>query len=211
MADVLLDVQSASATPAAGTCVLFPETTGKKYSFKDDAGRTYTLGVSGIRNYATAAVTGYAADTYLVGSAITVPASLTLQAGSLYRCLISLSKTGAGTAAPTCIVRVGTNGTTADTAVLTFTGAAQTGVTDTGVIEVFSTWRSIGGSGVLQGTFNLVHLSANGAGLSGTNLIEVTGGAFNTTTASLIVGISLNFGASASVTTTQVEAELLNI
>lgn len=211
MADIVLDVQSASVTPSAGQVVLFPETGGKKLTFKDDAGRTYTLGEGCIRNQAVASVTGYAADTYLVGSSITIPASLTLQAGTQYRCKISLSKTGAGVAAPTCIIRIGTLGTTGDAAIVTFTGAAQTGVVDTGFIEVLFTVRTVGAAATSQGTFNLVHLLANNAGLSGTNILEVAGSAFNSTTASLIVGISLNFGASASVTTTQVEAELLNI
>jgi hypothetical protein len=211
MADILLDNQSASATPSAGQVVVFPETVGKRLSFKDDTGRTYTLGNSGIRNYATAAVAGFAADTYVVGSAITIPASLTLQTGTQYRCKISLSKTAAGVAAPTAIVRVGTLGTTGDTAVITFTGAAQTAVADVGFIEILCTWRTIGASGVLQGTFALVHQQANAVGLAGTNVLEVTSSAFNTTTASLIMGVSLNYGASAAVTTTQVEAELLNI
>lgn len=211
MADILLDVQSASATPAAGQIVLFPETTGKRYTFKDDAGRTYTMGQGAIRNYATAAVAGYTTNTYVVGSAITVPASLTLQAGSLYRCKISCNKTAAGVAAPTAIVYVGTAGSTADTAVLTFTGAAQTGVADVGLIEILCTWRSIGASGVLQGSFALTHNSASAVGLSGTDLIEVTGAAFNTTTGSLIMGVALNYGAGITFNTTQVETELLNI
>lgn len=212
MADMLLDVQSASVTPAAGTAVMFPETVGKRYTFKDDTGRTYTLGRGSITNFATAAQgPGFAADTYLVGSSIAIPASLTLQAMSQYRCRISLNKTAVGAAAPTAIIRVGTAGTVADTAVVTFTGAVQTGVADTGLIDILSTWRVIGASGVLQGTFSLKHLLGNGVGLSGTDLIEVTSAAFNTTTASLIMGISLNFGAAANVTVTQVEAELINI
>lgn len=212
MADQVMDVQSASATPGAGVMVMFPETTGKRFTFKDDAGRTYTMGRGAITNFATAAQgPGFAADTYLVGSNVTVPASLTLAAGSQYRCRISLSKTAAGAAAPTAIIRVGTAGTVADTAVVTFTGALQTGVADTGLIDILSTWRVIGASGVLQGTFSIKHLLGNGVGLSGTDLIEVTSATFNTTTASLIMGVSLNYGASAAVTVTQVEAELLNI
>ena len=211
MADIVLDVQSASATPASGQTVIFSETVGKRLSFKDDAGRVYTLGNSGIKNYSTAAQgAGFASDTYVTGSNVLLPSSLTMQAGAQYCCKISLSKTAAGVAAPTCILRVGTAGTVSDAAVLTFTGAIQTAAADVGLIGVLATWRSIGASGVLQGTFYLTHNSANAAGLGGTNVIEVTGSAFNTTTASLQMGISLNYGASASVTVTQVEAQLLN-
>lgn len=213
MADILLDNQTASATPASGQVVVFPESVGKRLSYKDDAGRTYTLGEGCIRNQATAAVTGYAADTYLVGSSITIPASLTLQAGSIYRCKISLSKTAAGTAAPTLILRIGTAGTTGDAAIFTLTTAAQTAATDTGFIEVLFTIRTVGAAATSTSTVVALHTSAAAAGLgyASPQITETAGTAFNSTTASLIIGISLNFGASASVTTTQVEAELLNI
>lgn len=213
MADLVLDTQSASATPAAGQVVLFPETGGKRLTFKDDAGRTYTLGEGCIRNQAVASVgADFTTDTYVVGSAITVPASLALQVGTQYRCKISLNRTaGGGVAAPTCIIRIGTLGTTGDAAAITFTGAATTSAVDVGFIEVLLTVRTIGATGTLQATYCLKHNLASGAGLSGTDVIEVNNASFNTTTASLIIGISLNYGASATTTTTQVEAELLNI
>lgn len=212
MSDIVMDVQSASATPAAGQAVLFAETTQKHYTYKNDAGTTFTLGVGGIRNFSTASQgAGFAADTYLTGSNITVPASLTLQAGTQYRCRISLSKTAAGVATPIVTVRIGTAGTTADAAIVTFTGAAATAAADVGFIELLVTIRSVGAAAASQGTYTLKHNLASGAGLSGTDVIEQAGTAFNSTTASLIVGVSLNFGASAAVTVTQVEAELLNI
>lgn len=212
MSDIVLDVQSASPTPAAGQVVIFPETGGKRLTFKDDAGRTYTLGEGCIRNQAVTNVTPYTADTYVAGSAITVPASLALQVGTQYRCKISLSRTaGGGVAAPTCIIRIGTLGTTGDAAAITFTGAATTSAIDVGFIEVLLTVRTVGATGTLQATYCLKHNLASGAGLSGTDVIEVNNASFNTTTASLIIGVSLNYGASATTTTTQVEAELLNI
>jgi len=212
MADAVLDVQSASATPAAGQVVIFPETGGKKVTYKDDAGKTYTLGIAGIRNGSVASQgAGFAADTYVTGSNITIPASLTAQVLTRYRCKISLSKTAAGVATPTAIVRIGTLGTTADAAVITFTGAAQTAAADVGFIEILVTIRTVGAAATSQGTFSLNHNAANAVGLGGTNVIEAAGSAFNSATASLIIGVSLNYGASAAVTVTQVEAELLDI
>lgn len=216
MSDIVLDVQSASVTPAAGQVVTFPETTGKRLTYKDDAGRTYTLGVGGIRNYAVASVTGYAADTYLVGSPITVPASLTLQVGSQYRCKISMQKTAAGVAAPTIIVRIGTLGTTGDAAIVTFTGAAQTAAADIGFVEILLTIRTIGAAATSQIAVTMQRNVAGAAGLSGvtvggTNVNTAAGATFNSTTASLIIGVSLNYGASVALTTDTVEAELLNI
>lgn len=213
MSDVVVDVQSASAQPASGQIVMFGETTGKRMSYKDDAGRTYTLGAGCIRNQAVAAVTGYAADTYLVGSSIAIPASLTLQAGSIYRCKISLSKTAAGVAAPTLILRIGTAGTVADAAIFTLTTAAQTAATDTGYIEVLFTVRTVGAAATSTSTVTAIHTAATGVGLGYAvpQITETAGTAFSSVTASLIVGLSLNYGASASVTTTQVDAELINI
>jgi hypothetical protein len=213
MADILLDTQSASATPAAGQSVLFPETTGKRWTYKDDAGRTYTLGEGCIRNQAVSSVTGYAADTYLAGSSITIPASLTLQAGTQYRCKISLNKTAVGTAAPVFNIRIGTAGTTADAVLATLTTAVQTAAADTGWLEILVTIRTVGAAATSQVTFAFLHTAgaAAGFGFASPAINEVAGTAFNSTTASLIIGISMNFGASANVTTTQVEAELLNI
>lgn len=213
MSELLFDVQSAPATPAAGQMFLFPETGGKHWTTKDDAGRTNTFGEGCISNQAVAAVTGYAADTYLVGSSITVPASLTLQVGSIYRCKISLSKTAAGVAAPTLILRIGTAGTVADAAIFTLTTAAQTAATDTGYIEVLFTIRTVGAAATSTATIVALHTSAAAVGLgyNSPQITEIAGAAFASNTASLIIGISLNFGAAASVTTTQVQAELVNI
>lgn len=214
-AGVLVGTQallSAGATPGtapAGQLRLFAET-GKKLTQVDDAGRTTTMG--GVTNYSTSAQgAGFAADTYVVGSAVTIPASLHAQVGTQYRVRISLSKTAAGIATPIATLRIGTNGSTADAAVITFTGAAQTAVADVGVLEFFATFRAVGASAVVQATHNLKHHKANGAGLAGTEIIEVTSGTFDSTTASLVIGVSLNFGTSAAITVTLVQAELTNI
>lgn len=212
MSDIVLTTETAPATPSAGNCIIFVESVGKRLSFKDDAGRTYTLGEGAIRNNSVASQgAGFAADTYVTGSNCNIPASLALQVNTQYRCKISLSKTAIGTATPIVIVRIGTAGTVADAAIATFTGAVQTGVADTGFIEILLTIRTIGAAATSQGTYALKHNSANAVGLSGTDVLEAAGVAFNSTTASLVVGVSMNFGASAAVTVTQVEAELLNI
>jgi hypothetical protein len=212
VAEILLEAQGAASAPGAGNLILYPETVGKKLQYKDDAGRTYTV-PGGIRNWSVTNQTGFASDTYMVGSAITVPATNTLQVGSVYCCRISLSKTNNGVAAPVYNIRVGTLGTTGDTAVCTFTGAAQTAVIDVGYVTIEAVWRTVGASGVLAGTFSMVHNTGAATGLIGSisPVIEVTSSAFNTTTASLIMGVSVNGGASAAYTVTRVVSELLNI
>ena len=125
-------------------------------------------------------------------------------------------KTAAGTAAGTVIVRVGTAGTTADTARLTFTWGAGTAAVDTGIYGVIVHFRSVGAgtSAVLVGYVQLDHhLAATGltaTGAAGTGVLLVTSGGFDSTVANLVIGASYNGGASFSGTNTVVEAELLN-
>lgn len=205
----LLSVQALPGNPAAGQVRVFAESSAKRLTAVDDTGRTVTQGLT---NWSTSSQgPGFASDTYLVGSAITIPASLRALAGTKYLCRFSLSKTAAGVANPTCIVRIGTTGSLADAAILTFTGAAQTAVTDVGIVDVLVTFRAVGASAVVQGAFSLLHNKGNTVGLSGTDHMEVTSGTFDSTTASLVIGISLNYGASAAITVTQVQAELTNI
>jgi hypothetical protein len=213
MSEILLETQGAPASPSAGQILVFPESIGKRFTIKDENGKTYTFGSGAIVNQSVADQTGFSSDTYLTGSSIAIPSSLTLQAGSIYKCRISLAKTAAGIAAPTYIIRIGVNGTIADTAIITFTGAAQTAAADVGYVDIFSTWRSVGASGILQATFNMIHNTGAATGLIGSisPVIELTSAAFNTTTASLIMGVSVNGGASAAYTVRQVHAELRNI
>jgi hypothetical protein len=49
----------------------------------------------------------FAADTYLAGSGLTIPAGK-VKVGTIYRCKFNVAKTGAGTATPIITVRVGT-------------------------------------------------------------------------------------------------------
>lgn len=76
----------------------------------------YSLGYRAIgsHNAAIAQQTGFAADTYLVGSSNAIPAGR-LQAKTIHRVRFSLQKTAAGVAAPVITVRTGTTGTITDT------------------------------------------------------------------------------------------------
>src|SRR6266850_145465 len=108
MADVLLDVQSPAATPAAGQSVLYCDTTSKKWQSKNDGGVVDTLG--DLENFSTANQTGvsnFSADSYLSGSSLAVPGSL-VRAGTMYYLCFDMVKTGAGTATPILSVRFGT-------------------------------------------------------------------------------------------------------
>lgn len=156
---------------------------------------------------------GFATDTYLTGSSIAIPSGA-LKAGTRYHLIFDVSKTAAGTATPIITIRFGTAGSTADTALLTFTFLAQTAAADIGTFEVWATFRSVGSgtSAVLQGTAQVRHrLQITGLQNLVSTTLQVTSGGFNSTTANAIIGASVNGGASAAWTVQLVQAELTNI
>lgn len=147
-------------------------------------------------NANTADVTASAADTYLSGSSLTI--GNRIQAGSYFRWRFVMTKTAAGVATPIYSVRLGTAGTTADTAQLTFTGLAQTGAVDTGWHEIEVVVRSVSASATIQGACSMRHsLTTTGlANAAQEQLFQAVSGSFDNTSASLIIGVSSNPGAS---------------
>ena len=212
MADILLDNQTIPGTPASGKLILFTHSGNKKLVTRDDTGAYSTLG-GAIRNWNTADVVANAADTYLTGSGLTVPTGLVLQVGTTFRWRLAMVKTAAGTAAPIWVLRVGTAGTTADTARCTFTQVAlQTAVVDTGIVDVTAILRNVGAAGVLAGVLNMNHvLATTGFSTLGANTLQVTSAGFDTTVANTIVGLSVNPGTLGVWTHQVIAAEMLNI
>jgi hypothetical protein len=168
-----------------------------------------------LTNRSTSTVSaGYAVDTYLAGSNITMPTAGPV-VGTTYHCLFDMVKTGAGTAAFTANVRFGTAGTVSDTSILSLAFAVGTGVIDTGTFELWLHFRTVGSgtSAVVVGTLQCRHhLAATGlvtTGASGMGQITSVSSGFNSTTAGAILGLSVNGGTSFSGTNTIVEAQLL--
>lgn len=156
---------------------------------------------------------GFAADTYVVGSSVAIPAT-GLQAGTRYHMFFEVSKTAAGVATPILNIRFGTNGSTADTARCTLTFTAQTAATDTGTFEVWVTFRTVGSgtAAVMQCVSQRLHgASVTGFGNLVSETQKATSGGFDSTVASSIVGVSANGGASAAWTISLVQAELSNL
>lgn len=210
MADILLDEQGTPASPGLSQGVIFADSSSSRLSYRDDSARVHTFS-GAIRNWNTADVTANAVDTYLSGSALALPQHL-LQVGTTFKWRMFVTKTGAGIAAPIWRVRVGTLGTTGDAAVLTFTGAAQTGVIDTAFIEITAILRNTGAAGILAGGLVLNHnLAATGFANIGSPTLQVTSAGFNTTTANLIVGVSVDPGSLGVWTHQVVKGEMLNI
>ena len=148
----------------------------------------------------------FSSDTYLTGSVITFLSAPVV--GSQYKLIFDVTKTAAGTATPIINIRIGTNGTTADTARLTFTFGAGTAAVDTGIFEVLVVFRTVGSgtSAVVQGITRLTS-NLTTTGLSNAVKARVaTSAGFNSTTASLKIGASYNGGASAAHTIQLVQA-----
>lgn len=151
-------------------------------------------------------------DTYIVGSAIAIPADK-VKAGTTYRCKFNVVKTGAGAAAPAINVRVGVNGSIADTSRGAFSFAAQTAVIDEGVIEIEAVFRSNAATAFVQVVGRMWHRLVT-TGLSVTAVFTQflnTGGTFDVRGAGLIMGVSINVGASSSWTVSVVTTELTNL
>jgi hypothetical protein len=173
---------------------------------------TGTLCITLINASTSSVSTGYAADTYLAGSSIVIPAGV-WTAKTTYRCVFDMVKTAAGTGAFTVNVRMGTLGTTSDASVLSLAFAAGTAVADTGRFEVLVNFRTVGSStsAVVQGSISCSHaLAATGlisTGASGFGFVTGTSAGFASTTQTTI-GISVNGGTSFSGTNTQVQTKL---
>ena len=139
MADILLDTQVRPATPGANTGVIFVDSVAKRIGMTDDTGMSHIS----IYKASVANQTGFAADTYLVGSSFVISAG-TWQAKTLYRCKFDMSKTAAGTGTFAVNIRLGTLGTTGDASVCAMTFAAGTAAIDTGIFVVEATFRTVG-------------------------------------------------------------------
>lgn len=199
-----------------GTAGTFRDVKVRSVNATTDIQINGTITSADYSNASTSSVSAaYSSDTYLAGSSIVIPAGAWKAKGQ-YHCVFDMAKTNVGTATPTVILRMGTLGTTSDAAILTFTLGAGTAVADTGWIELFATFRTIGSgtSAVLQGTLKVYHTAASGSGLTSTadkSLIPfalTTSSGFNSTTQTTI-GLSFNGGASFSGTNTMVQAQLI--
>jgi hypothetical protein len=172
------------------------------------------VGKIGSGNASTAAQgPGFATDTYVTGS--NFPVTSRLQAGSFFRWLIAMSKTAAGTAAPTFNIRFGTAGAIGDTSRCLFTGPAQSAVVDTAQLEIIGTFRAVGASAIIQGELKLHHnLAVTGFATvnpAGVVFLSTTGGTFDSTVAASIIGLSMNGGTSAAWTVTSCVLDAVNL
>ena len=188
---------------------------GTVLDFPNFAGTTSSAQRKIWYNRSTSTVSGgYAADTYLAGSSIVV-GTAGWATGGLYRCLFDILKTGAGVATFTVSLRVGTAGTTSDTAITTFSVGAGTAVADQGQVEVIFILRSTGLSAAWAARGTFMHNNTSNAGLWPAPTIILGGFAVSGTTintgSATTIGLSINGGTSFSGTVGMVEAQYSNI
>lgn len=206
MSKIVMDEETAPSTPAAGKGIIYFDSTASLMFSVDDAGRKWGRS----HRASVASQAGFATDTYVTDSGILVP-SFGVQSQTMIEWIISASKTGAGTATPIYQIRIGANQTTADTSRLTLTGPAQTAVADAGILTILVAVRSVGAGGVIQGTVNWSH---NGAAVGFANndsgSVEATSAGFdNSAIQGQFIGLSINGGASAAWTVTQVRGQAI--
>jgi hypothetical protein len=160
-------------------------------------------------NTATVISAAGATDTYLTGSNIALPSGYPV-VGTRYLLQFLVSKTAAGTATPVVTIRIGTAGTTADTARLTFTFGAGTAIADVALVEVIVDFRTVGSGttavaqGVARATTNLTTTGWSNA----VKALTVVSSGFDSTVANLIIGASYNGGTGAVHTVPTVLSEL---
>lgn len=164
-----------------------------------------------VYNQSYADQTGFSATTTLGGSTTTIP-SQGVQIGSRYYLKAYLRKTAAGTAVPIYAVRFGTTGTTTDSITCTMLSLPQTAAVDSGTLEIWATFATVGASARMVCDLRLTH-QASVTGFA--NLVSVatttTSGTFNSTTANSIISVSIGAGASAVWTASNVWARLENL
>lgn len=218
MSRLILNESAAPSAPSSSKVALYADQTASPIlKAVIDDGQTMKLIDNKLllTNKSTGNQTGFASDTYLSGSSISIPVGRLIAAGFKYRLRFDMVKTAAGTAQFTITIRVGTAGSTSDTSRLSFAFAAGTAAVDTGVFVVEVLIRNAGASAVGVGYCSCQHhLAATGlisTGASGSGILIVTSSSFDATVESLIIGASVNGGSSFSGTNVLVEAEGENL
>lgn len=186
-------VQSSTSKSVTGTVL------------RDYMGNTFS-------NVSTAAQSPSAgATTYLTNSSIAVPAA-GLRAGTAFVWDIAFSKTAAGTATRSLLIKVGTAGTTADATIVTLTSGTPTAAADQGYMRVQFTIRTTGAAATSHGAYSAIHQSSTtGLFPNETEVKFAAGSTFDSTTANLIVGLAITAGASEALTFEQIQVQAFKL
>lgn len=192
------------STPASGLSTVYFDNINKSMKRKIDTG--YVNSYTNLIN-TTAQSPVAATRTYIAGTGFKVSA-IKLQVGSCFRWVFNMTKTAAGISASTFDICVGTAGTTADTARVSFTKPAGLGTADEGVVTIIANIKSIGVAGVMVGEFTMVHNgNTTGHMIIPVACINTISAGFDTTVAGLQVGVCITTGALDAITIQMVQGE----
>jgi hypothetical protein len=165
--------------------------------------KTVQLFVPGARGTPDSATTALTASTLVMvpGTKIAIPTG-SLQVGSRFRFMVGIQKTAAGTATWALTVRFGTNGTTADAAIASWTSGTNTALLDQGVlmVEVVITALGSGTAATAQCTAFWSHGGTTATGLGSIACAPTTTTGFNSTATAPFIHVDVTAGAAAVMT-----------
>lgn len=146
--------------------------------------------------------------TYINGSRIAIGSSRKLQIGTMFHWGFNMQKTNAGIAPSTIDIAVGSSGTTADTARVSFTKPGGTAAVDEAWVDVYATVRGpIGTNGTIIGQFIMSHNGNNvGHAVIPVVVVNQLSAAFDLSASSLSVGLCITTGAADVITIQFVQA-----
>jgi hypothetical protein len=197
-----------ASTPA------YPNAAGTAgYTLRSDGTNFATYPQDMINSSVASQATFSTSDIYIAGSNVTVAAG-DFKAKGQYHCLFDMTKS-AGTGAIVITLRVGTAGSTSDAAIQTYTFGAGTAIADSGLFDVWATFRTVGSgtSAVITSVCYGRHNAATTGLFNNAQQFTVFGSpapssGFATNTATQI-GLSFNGSTAFAGTGTIVQAQLL--
>jgi len=214
MAEIILDSQSAPETPASGKLAIYPESSLRFLSARDENGYVHKLNRR--TNFSTVAQSFVGTiGTYIVGSKFSVsPEFLSLTA--VFKWRISLTKTAAGSGASTFALRLGPFGTISDISIVSVTKQSGTAAIDEAWIDLFAVQRLIPPGTQQTRAFSfalrLVHnLNTTGHATVPFLSAQTTSAVFNEVLVNQIIGLSFTQGPSDATTMQMVQSEAYNV
>lgn len=211
---LLLNKAATPATPAADKAEVFLDTTAETLRYIEDTGTVREMGVnspcaivatpSGIANTETA---------FLGGTNNWRVYTNQLKAGSVIRVTVEGTYTAGAGAAAIFRIRLGTAGTTADTALATFTlgTSAASGTNIPFEVTLVVTMRTVGAASTQVGHAKVINQGTTGLYTAAADIREATTAACDTTASNWLTVTFISASASNTATIKQAYGELVKI
>lgn len=198
---VLYNKEATPATPASDKAHVFLDTTVENLSYIDDTGTVRVLGVNSPCAIVATSGAINSAETIIVGGLNNCRIYANqLKVGTVIRATLQGTCTSSAANASTWRVRMGTAGTTSDTAIGTAANsvAAASGTNIPFLCEIVLTVRTIGASAALVGYMELRNTGVTGISAVTVQTVELTPLTWDSTVANWL---SVSYVAAAATTT----------